>query len=149
MHKNILVLSALLSCAMAAAGSGLIRDNDRDGDGKLSWEEIKPFGWSKETFELKDMDGDGKISEEDFYKHIEWLKKPALNEKILKAMDTNGDGVLQKGVDWWWWDEADFIRYDTNKDDILDKAELAKIPRANPQRSVGKAISRQKSARAP
>lgn len=47
----------VLGLTAASAEHGLIRDNDKDGDKKLSWAEIEPIGWSKEMLELKDMDG--------------------------------------------------------------------------------------------
>lgn len=53
------MFAVVLGLTAASAEHGLIRDNDKDGDKKLSWAEVEPIGWSKYMFELKDMDGDG------------------------------------------------------------------------------------------
>lgn len=144
MKKTTMAALALaLGATAASAEHGLIRDNDKDGDQKLSWAEVEPIGWSKDMFELKDMDGDGFLSEKDLYAHVAWLKAPAVNPKIVKAMDLNGDGKVSKD-EWWWGDE--FAGYDTNKDGALDAGELAKLPKASAQRKPkGKAKKAKKS----
>lgn len=133
MRTAILLLILVVLGAPARAEHGLIRDHDADGDKKLSWKEIEPIGWSREIFELKDMDGDGFLSEKDLFDHVAWLKAPAVNSKIIKAMDSNGDGKIQKD-EWWWGDE--FAGYDADKDGALNQAELAKVPAASPQRKA-------------
>lgn len=135
--KRAMMFTCLLAAAsVARAEHGLIKDNDKNGDGKLSWAEVEPIGWSRELFDLKDMDGDGALSEQDLLKHVAWAKTPIFNAKILKAMDTNGDGVIQKEGDAWWWGDEEFAQYDSNKDNVLDAAELARIPKAKPQRAA-------------
>lgn len=137
MRIAILLSALALGAAQARAEHGLIKDNDKDGDTKLSWAEVEPIGWSKEMFELKDMDGDGFLSEKDLMSHVEWLKTPAVNPKIIQAMDGNGDGKVQKD-EWWWGDE--FAGYDLDQDGALDDKELAKLPKASQQRKpAGKA----------
>jgi hypothetical protein len=127
-----------LSLALAAAPSLLapfIRDNDHDGDGRLSWSEVEPLGWSRGTFELKDMDHDGFITEEDLARHAEWIRSPVISPAILAAMDVDGDGKLRKAVDTWWWDDVAFDAYDKDHDGVLDPAELKKLPKArNPKK---------------
>lgn len=54
-----------------------------------------------------------------------------LIRKIIKAMDGNGDGKVQKD-EWWWGDE--FAGYDKDSDGALDAGELARIPKAGDQR---------------
>lgn len=125
------MFALVLGLTAASAEHGLIRDNDKDGDKRLSWAEIEPIGWSKEMFELKDMNGDGFLSEKDLFDHVAWLKTPAVNAKIIKAMDANADGKIQKD-EWWWGDE--FAGYDKDKDGALDEGELAKISKASDQR---------------
>lgn len=120
----LLVILALLSTNVYAE-HGLIRDLDQNGDSKLSWEEAQDAGWNKTMFDLKDMDKDGFINEKDLWDHTEWLKAPAVNSKIIQAMDTNVDGQIQR--DEWWWGE-DFSNFDLNKNGLLDTNELAKIP---------------------
>lgn len=107
----------------------LIKDMDHDGDKKLSWAEVEAIGWNKELFDLKDMNGDGFIDESDLWAHVAWTKKPILSKRILKAMDTDGDGKVQKHEQWWW-GEKDFKKYDKNKDGVLGASELSKIPKA-------------------
>lgn len=146
MRIAIFLFALAFGPVAAWAEHGLIRDNDKDGDKRLSWAEVEPIGWSKEMFELKDMDGDGFLNEKDLWDHVAWMKTPAVNAKIIKAMDTNGDGLIQKDGDFWWWDDSDFARYDLNKDNVLDKAELAKIPKSSDQR---KFKSKPKKAKKP
>lgn len=139
------IITAVCLCLAAAvwAEHGLIRDNDKDGDQKLSWAEVETIGWSRDTFDLKDMDGDGLLSEKDLWDHVAWLKAPGVNPKIIKAMDANGDGKVQRD-EWWWGDE--FAGYDKDKDGALDEGELAKLPKAGPQR---KPKSKAKKAKKP
>lgn len=94
----------LIGGAQAVYAHGLIRSNDSDGDGKLSWAEIAPTGWDRKTFDIKDMDKDGFITEQDLWNHVAWLDKPCQSPEVIAGMDKSGDGKVQS--DEWWWDEA-------------------------------------------
>lgn len=127
MKKVILFTIFALMSANVFAEHGLIRDLDKDGDSKLSWEEAQVAGWDKKMFNIKDMDQDGFINEKDLWDHNEWLKSPVVNSEIKQAMDKSGDGQIQR--DEWWWGE-DFANFDSDKNGTLDRTEITKIPAA-------------------
>lgn len=139
-QEQILAAAAflLIGGAQAVYAHGLIRSNDSDGDGKLSWAEIEPTGWDRKTFDIKDMNGDSFITEQDLWNHVAWTERPAQNPEIIAAMDKGQDGKVQ--ADEWWWDDASFKRYDKDADGALDAKELSAIPKAKPKASFVKPL---------
>lgn len=118
----------LVGVIRAMAGHGLIKDLDKDADQMISWDEASAAGWSLAMFDLKDMDSDGYIDRDDLSSHALWAKSPMLDERILTAMDVDGDGQIQS-KEGWWWSGKSFSKYDRNADGILSPKELSRVPR--------------------
>lgn len=118
----------LVGVIRAMAGHGLIKDLDKDGDQMISWNEASAAGWGLAMFDLKDMDSDGYIDSDDLASHAQWAKSPMLDDRILSAMDVDGDGQIQS-KEGWWWSGKSFSKYDRNADGVLSAKELSRIPR--------------------
>ena len=88
---------------VAAMWQDLLKKADKDGDGKISKEELqaaapqgKPHGGPSpmKIFEKADADGDGKISKSDFKAALPQGTDGATASKVFDRMDTNQDGVV-------------------------------------------------------
>ncbi|MCX5643898.1 MAG: EF-hand domain-containing protein [Phycisphaerae bacterium] len=85
---------------MSAMWQDLIKRADKDGDGKVSKEEMlasmpQDGGASPmKVFEKADADGDGKISKADFKAALPAGTDSATANKVFDSMDTNQDGVV-------------------------------------------------------
>lgn len=69
-------------------GDRIIKQFDKDGDGKLSESEKTAMKAAMEERKARaDTDGDGKISE---------AERKAIREKMMKHLDTDGDGKISE-----------------------------------------------------
>lgn len=134
---------AALAVAPARANRGadeMFQKMDTNGDGKISAEEHT--AGAKKMFETMDANGDGKVTAAEMTAAHDKITgsrgqdqagskaytkndKPEMSaEDKIKAVDTNGDGVLTAeehaaGA------RAIYEKMDTNRDGLLTKAEMA------------------------
>jgi Ca2+-binding EF-hand superfamily protein len=118
-----------------AAPGNLLKERDKDGDGRLSPEE---FGPDRELFNLLDRDGDGFLTEKELPKphrpkaqKAEDGAKPAADrarkaaERFLRANDKDGDGKL--ALNEWPISSRSPMEVDTNGDQFIDLEELTQF----------------------
>jgi EF hand len=113
-HKTLITTGLLLGASLFASAQdpgpkrppggklppAILKEFDKDGDGKLSDEERKAMREAmearmkerrKEMLEKYDADGDGKLSEEEIAK-----ARADRQAEILKKYDKDGDGKLSE-----------------------------------------------------
>lgn len=97
--------------------SGRFKEYDRNGDGKLTAEEL-PAALMKRL----DLDGDGEVPMDEARAALSSQAASGIIEKAAKKADKNGDGLVSReeaGNAKW------FSRVDANRDGQLDPQELA------------------------
>lgn len=98
----------------------VIENNDTDGDGVLSAEEL---GVPEEVFEALDTNGDGQADKTEFIDNYREAYLEHLSTRLIENNDADGDGVLSR-------DELGasqnilFVETQTNGDELLDREEL-------------------------
>lgn len=104
-------------------GNGLAGRLDTDADGVISADEAAAF--AEREFDLLDTDDDGRLTREEFMVVIVGGRVPpqmaellARRETRMKAMDRNGDGVV---------DHAEFIAWHENRFDAADLDKNGKV----------------------
>ncbi len=103
--------------------SGIIENEDADGDGRVSQEE---FQGPDRVFSKLDQNGDGYIDEDEARKKPR--RKPFKNlATFMEDLDADNDGRVSK--DEFQGPERFFSKLDQDEDGYIDEEELANAPR--------------------
>lgn len=132
---GLLAILSTHAFAQPPATSDLFKKLDKNGDGRITAEELP----NRQAMEKFDKNGDGVITREEVATTVKpgpgmagpgkplQGKGAGQYEAMIKAADKDGDGRITKAEAG---DAAWFARIDRNQDGIIDAVELAKLKEA-------------------